>query len=123
MFIDLSKAFDTINNCIPLVKLNSYGIQDNVNNWFKSYLDNRLQHVQIDESKSLHVKIICGVLQRSIIVPLLCLLYIRDLVNVSRIANGIIFGDDMNLFFSDTHLDRLVNKTNMGLELISRWFK
>ena len=71
VFIDLSKAFDTINRNILLDKLKSYGMRGIVNNWFKSYLDNRQQYVQIDESKSRHLKIICGVPQGSMLGPLL----------------------------------------------------
>ena len=98
---------DTVNQNILLDKINSYGIRGIVNNWFKSYLDNRPQYVQI-ESKSQHLKIICGVAQGSIIGPLLFVLYINNRVNVPSLANVILFADDTNLFFSDTNLNNLV---------------
>ena len=76
--------------------LNSYRIRGIVNDWFKSYLDNPDQCVQIDEPISQHLKIICGVPQSSNLGPLLFLLYINDLVNASSLANVIMFADDTN---------------------------
>ena len=60
-FCDLSKAFDVINHEILLNKLNTYGIRGNANNWFKSYLANRSQFVDIDGHSSSLLNIECGV--------------------------------------------------------------
>ena len=69
IFIDLRKAFDTVNHDILLLKLEHYGIRDNMLNWFKSYLSNRKQYVFLN-GESLEVKdITCGVPQGSVLWP------------------------------------------------------
>ena len=70
-FLDLQKAFDTVNNIILISKLYKYGIRGNSPQWFKSYLANRQQFVQLHTSKSNTKKFTCGVPQGSILGPLL----------------------------------------------------
>ena len=76
IFLDLSKAFDTVNHHILIEKLQHYGIRGVAKDWFISYLNDRKQFVSIGSSVSPTCNIPCGVLQGSVLGPLLFLLYI-----------------------------------------------
>jgi hypothetical protein len=123
IFIDLSKAFDTIDHKLLINKMQYYGIRGIVLDWFKSYLSNRVQYVNINNSNSSCLSITCGVPQGSILGPLLFILYINDIVNVSKLARYIMFADDTNLFFSHADINMLYKVINDELVLISKWFK
>jgi len=99
VFLDLSKAFDTVNHKILLSKLYAYGIRGLPLCWFESYLKHRTQYVKLGDVESSKLPILCGVPQGSTLGPLLFLLYINDLPNCCEGPSFRIFADDTNIFF------------------------
>ena len=122
MFVDLSKAFDTVNHKILLKKLTCFGIKGIYLNWFKSYLNNRKQFISYDKNETTMLNLVCGVPQGSILGPLLFLLYVNDLQHASTILEPIMFADDTNLFISRKNITTLFSTMNKELTKIQEWF-
>ena len=91
IFIDLSKAFDTVNHEILVRKMEHYGIRGVSRDWFNSYLSNRKQYVNLNGEPSQLENITCGVLQGSILGPLLFLIYMNDLYTSSLKCSNLIY--------------------------------
>ena len=123
MFIDLSKAFDTINHERLFIKLEHYGFRGLALEWLKDYLFNRRQYVVFNNYSSSIQKISCGVPQGSILGPLLFLLYINDIVNCSKLLHFKLFADDTNLFLSASTIEDLISTLNIGLYKLFQWFR
>ena len=104
IFLDFSKAFDTVHHVILLNKLSHYGIRGCALKWFESYLSNRKQYVTYNGISSFTKTVKCGVPQGSILGPLLFLIYINDLCYVCKHTFPILFADDTNLFSSGKKL-------------------
>ena len=107
VFIDLKKAFDTIDHKILLQKLYNYGLRGKSNDWIRSYLKNRKQYVKIEECKSELMDVVCGVPQGSILGPKLFIIYINDMIKTSKLLKFILFADDTNIFCSGKDVNEL----------------
>ena len=118
IFLDLSKAFDTVNHEIHFTKLEHYGFRGFVLDWMKSYFISRKQFVQYNNHYSDLKEIICGLPQGSILGPLLFLLYMNNICNVSQILEVILFADNTNVFYSHQDLHYLMNTMNKEMNLI-----
>ena len=123
VFIDLSKAFDTVDHSILIKKLQIYGVLGSNISWIRSYLSNRKQFIQISPTEKTDFQTVkCGVPQGSILGPLLFLIYVNDLQQSSKLLNPIMFADDTNLFYSHENIFQLFSKVNFELSEINQWF-
>ena len=123
IFLDFSKAFDTVDHDILLDKLDHYGIRGCALSWFKSYLSCRTQYVTYNGNESSRQMIKCGVQQGSILGPLLFLIYINELCSVCKNTIPLLFADDTNLFSSGVDATGLQDGVNHDLAVISKWLK
>ena len=122
MFVDLSKAFDTVDHQILLKKLEYYGIARNNLRWFENYLKDQKQFISFEHNSTKKATVTCSVPQGSIIGPLLLLLYVNDLHHASKILNPVIFKDDTNHLFSHSDINILFEKMNKVLTNVSNCF-
>jgi hypothetical protein len=118
IFIDLKRAFVTVDFDILLNKLDHYGLPAN---WFKSYLTNRQQYVHLNGIKSTLAEILFGVPQGSILGPLMFLIYINDFQFASTLTS-LLYADDTSLFNESSCLETLFCETNSELINVSQWF-
>ena len=123
IFLDFSKAFDTINHDILLDKLYHYGIRGKALEWFRSYLSNRQQFVSLNNRDSVMQNISCGVPQGSLLGPLLFIIYINDFYKSSEKLSFILFADDSNLFFSHPDPNFLLETVNDELKHVTQWIR
>ena len=125
VFINLSKAFDTVNHNILFNKSQHYGIRGLALDWVKSYFYQRSQFVEYNGHRSLPEVMCCGVPQGSILGSLFLMVYVNDLCDASQlesILESILFADDTNLFISEKDPVTMNNILNSELNTLSAWF-
>ena len=122
VFCDLSKGFDTISHTILLQKMEKLGIRGKALEWFRDYLFNRKQFVYVNNVNSDYRNIRTGVPQGSILGPILFLIYINDLPNVTSLVT-FLFADDSNFLISGKNVQDLIVRLNTELKIICDWFR
>ena len=122
VFVDLKKAFDTVDHHILLQKL-EHCIRGVANEWFSFYLKNRAQFVSIGNVSLTIKELLTGIPQGSVLGPLLFLLYMNDLHNSVRYVKTYHFADDTSVILSSTSLEILSKRINKDLFNLSNWLK
>ena len=122
VYIDLKKAFDTVDHDILLRKLQHYGIRGTANEWFQSYLKDRKQYIEIGNVRSTFEEVICGVPQGSNLGPLLFLIYVNDLPFCLKYSEATLFADDTTIACCAKNLQELEVKLNQDLDQLKDWF-
>ena len=120
IYIDLSKAFDTLNHSILLEKLQYYGATGTSLSLLGNYVSDRCQYVEYNGHRSNTLPITTGVPQGSVLGPLLFLIYINDLPMVSDVFNMLMYADDTTLY---CNIDQNVSEEVINNELskVSHW--
>lgn len=123
MFLDLSKAFDTINHSMLLKKLDAYGIRGVANAFIGSYLSDRQQGVVISGIRSDYRNIRCGVPQGSNMGPLLFLIYVNDISNLNIKGQPKLFADDTSISYKSNNVADLFQAMSQDLHLITAYLE
>ena len=123
VFINLQKAFDTVDHKILLSEINHYGIKGIPYEWFKSYLTNRQQFTTVNNKQSELSSIEFGIPQGSILGPLLFLIYINDLSKAIIFSSVHHFADDTNILYVSSSLKDINKKINHDLSNLVQWLR
>ena len=120
-FSDLSKAFDTLDHELLLMKFSDFGLNKSSVNWFKAYLTKRTQSVNINGVQSNTEPILYGVPQGSVLGPLLFIMYINDLQTVTKYCKVHLYADDTLLFFESSYVQTIEAALSEDLGHVVGW--
>lgn len=121
LFIDFSKAFDSLDHSILTEKLSLHGVRGTALAFMKSYLEDRYQYVHIGNHKSSLLSISKGVPQGSVLGPLMFNIYINSIVNIDNTGKFIIYADDSTILLSGSNTNDLGVKCNILISKLIHW--
>ena len=120
VLLDLQKAFDTVDHGILIQKLTALGLDNSALNWFRSYLHERQQSVEISGVTSTTARITCGVPQGSILSPMLFLIYVNDISSAVK-CKLLLYADDSALIVPGKNTMEIQQELSNELESIREW--
>ena len=123
IFMDLKKAFDTVDHDILIRKLELYGFSSNSILLLRNYLSNRSYYVKMNSKLSEKCEYSCGVPQGSILGPLLFILFINDLCFLDLNSKLVLFADDTTMYFTGHTIENIVRGLTRDLEIVCEWFE
>ena len=123
VFLDLSKAFDTLNHGKILDKLESYGVRDAELEWFGNYLFGRSQRVSYNDCLSDEMFVLNGVSQGSILRPLLYIVFFNDLASCLKHTESIKYADDTVIYVAGKDLFIIESRISSDMQRLSDWCK
>jgi len=123
VFLDVAKAFDSIDYSMLIDKLRKIGLKDNILGLFKSYITNRKQFVSSDGFNSNLLNTISGVPQGSLLGPILFNIFINDIGTLRLKSRLTYFADDGLMLSADTSVSNLFDSVNLDLAVVSQWYK
>ena len=123
IFCDLQKCFDVLNRLILYEKLQNVGIRDVALDWFKNYFDGRINYTDIDGELSDPVLTNLGVIQGSILGPVLSSIYLNDMPSICEKSKLLLFADDSSLMLSHSNLSSLIEYANVEFQKLCVWMR
>ena len=123
VFLDLKKAFDTVDHDVLLSKLSAYGVTDLAHGWFTSYLAGREQYCYVEGKSSNKRLVQCGIPQGSCLGPLLFIIYMNDFEKCLKKSKPNMYADDTSISYASNEINELFNEIKGELDLVSSWMR
>ena len=121
LFLDLKKAFDTVDHEILISQLESYGVHGDAKKWFVSYLSDRYQYCSLNGCRSTAKRVTCGIPQGSCLGPLLFIIYLHDFESCLQFSKANLYADDTETTISSSDIGDLIRSFQTELDNISDW--